>query len=67
MTGISNKPEGEEEARQEVTREHRAELLPEDQAGPKDHLDGKNRSEGVESRDRVSETGAGRGPVHKGH
>ena len=62
MTGITNKPEGQEHERQQIVEEHRAELLPPEQRGLNNHApDGKNSDQTLPDHGRATETGVGRG------
>jgi len=67
--GITNRTPQEEAERQQRVQQ-RAEELPDFEAvnrARKDHPMDKDRESDIESRGRISETGAGRGPDHKGH
>jgi hypothetical protein len=69
MTGITNRPEQIENENQQRVEERKDEL-PDIEAvnrPRKDHPLDKDREQDVASRDRISETGAGLGPDHKGH
>jgi hypothetical protein len=69
MPGISNRDERiENEGQQRI--EKRKDELPDFEAvnrARKDHPMDKDRAHDVPGRDRISETGAGRGTDHKGH
>jgi hypothetical protein len=69
MTGITNRPEKVEDENQARVERRKDELPDITQVNRprKDHPVDKDREGDVASRDRVSETGAGRGPDHKGH
>ncbi|MBI2756663.1 MAG: hypothetical protein HYX52_08135 [Chloroflexi bacterium] len=67
MTGITNRPEGEEERRQAKTQAKKESLLPPPMAGAKNEIPGKNRSDAADDPGRTVETGAGRGTDHIGH
>jgi hypothetical protein len=69
MSGITNRPKPVEDENQERV-EQRKDELPDVTAvnrPRKDHPTDKDREHDLESRDRISETGAGRGLEHKGH
>ncbi len=69
MSGISNRDKDIENERQQRV-ERRKDELPDHETvnrPRKDHPMDKDRKRDVESRDRVSETGAGRGTDHTGH
>ena len=69
MAGISNRdPKVEKQNQQRV--EQRKDELPDIEAvnrPRKDHPVDKDRKDEVAERGRISETGAGRGPEHRGH
>lgn len=67
MAGITNRPESVEEQNQERVEARKDELPDLEQVDKKDHPVAKEQEHDVPSRDRVSETGAGRGVEHKGH
>ena len=67
MTGITNKPEPEEDARQAKTQAKKESLMPPHMAGDKNEVPGKNRGDAADDPGRTVETGAGRGTDHKGH
>jgi hypothetical protein len=67
MAGISNRPKSEEDRNQQYVEERKDELPDLEQVDKKDHPVAKDQEHDVASRDRVSETGAGRGVDHQGH
>ena len=69
MAGITNRPKRVERENQERVEERKDELPDFESVNRprKDHPMDKDREHDVESRGRVSETGAGRGTEHKGH
>ena len=69
MTGITNRPEAVENENQERVERRKDELPDITQVNRprKDHPIDKDRERDLVSRDRVSETGVGLGPDHKGH
>jgi hypothetical protein len=69
MTGITNRPKQEEDANQQRVEERKAELPDTTSVNRprKDHPMDKDREHDVPSRDRIAETGAGRGTEHQGH
>jgi hypothetical protein len=69
MTGITNRPKAAEDQNQERVEERKAELTDLDNVNRprKDHPMDKDRTKAVPGDDRISETGAGRGPDHTGH
>jgi hypothetical protein len=69
MTGITNRPKSQENEGQRRV-EDRKDELPDIEAANrprKDHPVDKDRERDIDSRGRISETGVGRGPEHKGH
>jgi hypothetical protein len=69
MTGITNRPQSQEDDNQRRVEERKDEL-PDVTAvnrPRKDHPVDKDQEHDLEARDRISETGVGRGPDHKGH
>ena len=67
MTGITNRPEEIEDARQEIVEENKAKLPPAEQAGEGHEPVAKARDDTPATRGRIAETGAGRGTDHAGH
>lgn len=69
MTGITNRPEQVEDEGQQRVEKRKDELPDFENANRprKDHPIDKDREHDLASRDRISETGAGRGLEHKGH
>jgi hypothetical protein len=69
MAGITNRPENVEQENQKRVEERKDELPDIERVNRprKDHPVDKDREHDVPSRDRISETGVGRGPEHKGH
>ena len=69
MTGITNRPKRVERENQERVEERKDELPDFENVNRarKDHPMDKDREDDVASRGRISETGVGRGPEHKGH
>jgi hypothetical protein len=69
MTGITNRPESVEDENQRRVDARKDKLPDIEQVNRprKDHPVDKDREHDVESRDRIAETGAGRGTDHKGH
>jgi len=67
MPGISNRPKRVEAQNQQRVETRKDELPDLEQQTKHQHLVGKDQEHEVAERDRVSETGAGRGPEHKGH
>ena len=67
MAGITNRPESVEQQNQQRVEARKDELPDIEQVDKKDHPVAKEQEHDVPSRDRVSETGAGRGPEHQGH
>ena len=67
MPGISNRPQPEEEQNQQRVEARKDQLPDLEQVDKKDHPVAKDQDHDVAGRDRVSETGAGRGPDHQGH
>ncbi|MCA1645541.1 MAG: hypothetical protein LC797_08785 [Chloroflexi bacterium] len=69
MTGITNRPQQLENENQQRV-EKRADELPDLETvnrPRKDHPVDKDRERDVSSGDRISDTGVGLGPEHKGH
>ncbi len=69
MAGITNRPEREEEEGQQRV-ERQKDKLPDFEAvnrPRKGHPMDKDREQDLQSRGRISETGAGEGLDHKGH
>jgi hypothetical protein len=67
MTGITNRPEPVEDANQQRVEQRKDQLPDVEQETKHQHLVGKDQEHPVEERGRINETGAGRGPEHKGH
>ncbi len=67
MAGITNRPKGLEDQNQERVEARKDELPEVAQETKHQHLVGKDQEHGVEGRDRIAETGAGRGTDHEGH
>ena len=67
MAGITNRPEGVEEQNQQRVEAQKDRLPDIEQVDKKDHPVAKEQEHDVPGRDRISETGAGRGPEHIGH
>ncbi|MDQ3810499.1 MAG: hypothetical protein M3336_09430 [Chloroflexota bacterium] len=67
MTGITNRPEPVEDANQQRVEARKEELPDVEQETKHQHLVGKDQEHSLEARDRIHETGAGRGLEHKGH
>jgi hypothetical protein len=69
MTGITNRPEHVEEENQQRVEGRKGELPDIETVNRprKDHPVDKDRERDIASRDRISETGVGLGPEHKGH
>jgi hypothetical protein len=69
MAGITNRPENVERENQERVEERKDELPDFESVNRprKDHPVDKDRERDIPSRGRISETGVGRGPDHKGH
>jgi hypothetical protein len=69
MAGITNRPKRVERENQERVEERKDELPDFESVNRprKDHPMDKDREHDIPSRDRISETGVGRGPDHKGH
>ena len=67
MPGISNRPEPVEEQNQQRVEAQKDRLPDIEQVDKKDHPVAKEQEHDVPSRDRIAETGAGRGTDHKGH
>jgi len=69
MAGISNRDKRLEQKNQARVEERKDELTDVEAVNRarKDHPIDKDREHDVPSRDRISETGAGRGTEHKGH
>ena len=68
MTGIMNKPEAEEDARQEIVEARKQELQTDEETPLKRAPGTRGQQERApEDQGRVSETGAGRGTEHRGH
>jgi hypothetical protein len=67
MAGITNRPKGQEEQNQQRVEAQKDKLPDIEQVDKKDHPVAKDREHDVPSRDRISETGAGRGTEHEGH
>ena len=69
MAGITNRPEDVEEQNQQRVEKRKDELPDIESVNRprKDHPLDKDRERDIVSRGRISETGVGRGPDHKGH
>jgi hypothetical protein len=67
MAGITNRPQSEEDRNQEYVEARKDELPDLEQVDKKDHPVAKDQEHDVPGRDRVTETGAGRGLEHQGH
>ncbi len=67
MSGISNRPKDVEDQNQDRVEQQKDQLPPNEEAGKKHQPVGKDEADTLESRGRITETGAGRGPEHKGH
>ena len=69
MAGITNRPDKIEEDNQQRVEARKDELVDIEAVNRprKDHPVDKDRERDVPSRDRISETGVGLGPDHKGH
>jgi len=67
MAGITNRPQPEENENQQRVEERKDQLPDLEQVDKKDHPVAKDQESDINARDRVSETGAGRGLDHKGH
>ena len=67
MPGISNRPEPVEEQNQQRVEAQKDRLPDIEQVDKKDHPVAKEQEHDVPSRDRIAETGAGRGTEHQGH
>jgi hypothetical protein len=67
MAGITNRPQRVEDQNQERVEARKHELPDLEQQTKHQHLVGKDKEHDVEGRDRIAETGAGRGPDHEGH
>ena len=67
MAGITNRPEPVEEENQQRVEARKDELPDMEQVDKHDHPVAKDQEHGVAERDRIAETGAGRGTEHIGH
>jgi len=69
MTGITNRSKEAEKEGQRRVEERKDELTDIENVNRprKDHPVDKDRKKDIASRDRISETGVGLGPDHKGH
>ncbi len=67
MTGITNRPEGLEAQNQQRVESQKDRLPDIEQVDKHDHPVAKDKANEPEQRDRVSETGAGRGTEQIGH
>ena len=67
MAGITNRPEPVEDDNQQRVEARKDQLPDVEQQTKHQHLVGKDQEEPLNVRDRLSETGAGRGPTHHGH
>jgi hypothetical protein len=69
MTGITNRPKQIEDDNQQRVEAKKDELPDIENVNRprKDHPVDKDQERDLASRDRISETGVGRGPDHKGH
>lgn len=69
MTGITNRPQPEEQQNQQRVEERKDELPDIENVNRprKDHPMDKDQERDLPSRGRINETGAGRGLDHKGH
>jgi len=69
MAGITNRPKQAEDENQQRVEQRKDELPDVENVNRprKDHPMNKDRAQDMASRDRISETGVGLGPDHKGH
>jgi hypothetical protein len=67
MAGITNRPKRVEDQNQQRVEARKDELPDVEQETKHQHLVAKDKEHTVESRDRIAETGAGRGTDHEGH
>lgn len=67
MSGISNRPKNLEKQGQRRVEEQKDKLPDLEQLDKRDHPVAKDQANQPADRDRVSETGAGRGTEHEGH
>jgi hypothetical protein len=67
MAGITNRPQRIEEQNQQRVEKQKNKLPDIEQVDQRDHPVAKDKANEPVERDRISETGAGRGPEHEGH